>query len=56
MWLPTAVFLPGKSHRQEPRGLQSMGLDLLTEQQQRGLTFSGLYRMLQDLVTTASFI
>ena len=24
-WQPTAVFLPGESHRQEPGGLQSVG-------------------------------
>ena len=25
-WQPTPVFLPGESHREEPGGLQSMGL------------------------------
>ena len=25
-WQPPPVFLPGKSHRQEPGGLQSVGL------------------------------
>ena len=25
-WQPTSVSLPGKSHGQEPRGLQSVGL------------------------------
>ena len=38
-WLPTPVFLPGKSHGQEPGGLQSVGghkrvgCDLATKQQ-----------------------
>ena len=33
-WQPTQVFLPGKSHEQEPGGLQSMGLQELNTTKQ----------------------
>ena len=39
-WQPTKVFLPGKSHEQRslagycPWGLQRVGYDLMTKQQQ----------------------
>ena len=45
-WQPITVFLPGKSHRQEPGGLQSMGLqrvrhDLAIEWQHGGSECGG---------------
>ena len=46
MATPTSILAWKIPWTEAPGGLQSMGLDLLTEQQQRGLTFSGLYRML----------
>ena len=50
-WQPIPVFLPGKSHRQEPGRLQSMGSqivkhDLATKEQHSARYCQGIYRYL----------